>query len=76
MLEAVKVWPGNLGACRKVGATANLDSLRAPALQYLRVGAKKPDSRRNKETDEGQKICRFGELLDKKSPIQGVQTLL
>src|ERR1700738_2264267 len=25
-LEAVKVWPGKLGACRKVGATANLDS--------------------------------------------------
>src|SRR5580704_3599258 len=26
VLEAVKVWPGKLGACRKVGATANLDS--------------------------------------------------
>ena len=26
VLEAVKVWPGNGGACRKVGATANLDS--------------------------------------------------
>src|SRR5438309_9112301 len=25
-LEAVKVWPGKLGACRKVGAAANLDS--------------------------------------------------
>src|ERR1700739_1489885 len=25
-LQAVKVWPGNGGACRKVGATANLDS--------------------------------------------------
>ncbi len=29
VLEAVKVWPGKLGACRKVGATANLDSFRA-----------------------------------------------
>jgi len=26
VLEAVKVWPGKGGACRKVGATANLDS--------------------------------------------------
>ena len=26
VLGAVKVWPGKLGACRKVGATANLDS--------------------------------------------------
>jgi hypothetical protein len=26
VLGAVKVWPGNGGACRKVGATANLDS--------------------------------------------------
>jgi len=26
VLEAVKVWPGKLGACREVGATANLDS--------------------------------------------------
>ena len=26
VLEAVKVWPGNGGACRKIRATANLDS--------------------------------------------------
>jgi hypothetical protein len=26
VLEAVKVWPGKGGVCRKVGATANLDS--------------------------------------------------
>ena len=26
VLEAVKVWPGKLGACRNVGAAANLDS--------------------------------------------------
>ena len=26
VLEAVKVWPGKATACRKVGATANLDS--------------------------------------------------
>jgi len=28
VLEAVKVWPGKVEACRKVGATANLDSFR------------------------------------------------
>src|ERR1700730_6474000 len=26
VLEAVKVWPGKLGACRKLGAAAKLDS--------------------------------------------------
>ncbi|WP_316399521.1 hypothetical protein, partial [Bradyrhizobium sp. 33ap4] len=26
MLEAVKVWPGNGGACRTIRAAANLDS--------------------------------------------------
>lgn len=26
VLEAVKVWPGDGGVCRKVGATTNLDS--------------------------------------------------
>ena len=26
VLEAVKVWPGKATVCRKVGATANLDS--------------------------------------------------
>ena len=39
VLEAVKVWPSNGGACRKVGATANLDSLlRAPAQAKSRSG--------------------------------------
>jgi hypothetical protein len=36
-----------------------------------RVGTKKRALRSNKETDEVQKICRSGKLLDKKSPIQG-----
>ena len=41
-LEAVKVWPGNGGACRKIGVAANLD-------RFLRatVQAKCGSGRRN-----------------------------
>ena len=66
------VWPGKGEACRKVGVTANLvQILRASTSANRRVGTKKRALRSNQETDEGQKICRSGELLDKKSPIQG-----
>jgi hypothetical protein len=45
VLEAVKVWPGNAGACRKVGATANLDSFCARQRKRSgRVGTKKRGS--------------------------------
>ena len=50
VLEAVKLWPGNGGACRKVGATANLDSFCArqrPSEE--RVGTKKRALRSNKD---------------------------
>jgi len=40
VLEAVKVWPGEGGACRKVGATANLDRSRARRRVNARVGTK------------------------------------
>jgi hypothetical protein len=40
VLEAVKVWPGESGACRKVGATANLDHFRARRRVNARVGTK------------------------------------
>jgi len=52
VLEAVKVWPGKGGVRRKVGASANLDSSCARRFAILRVGAKKPNSRSNKETDQ------------------------
>ena len=52
VLEAVKVWPGKGGVRRKVGASANLDSSCARRLCNLRVGAKKRNSRSNKETDQ------------------------
>ena len=53
VLEAVKVWPGKGGVRRKVGASANLDSSCARRLcTIMRVGAKKRNSRSNKETDQ------------------------
>ena len=52
VLEAVKVWPGKGGVRRKVGASANLDSSCARRFAILLVGAKKPNSRSNKETDQ------------------------
>ena len=72
-LEAVKGWPGKLGACHAV-RLARRPTLTAPARDDVsepRIGTKKRALRSNKETDEGQKICRSSELLDKKSPIQG-----
>jgi hypothetical protein len=56
VLEAVKVWPGKGGVRRKVGATANLDSPARAGFAILRVGAKKRDSRSNKETDQERKM--------------------
>src|SRR5438105_9943348 len=51
VLGAFKVWPGGGGACGKIGATANLDGSCARAgVQYMWVGAKKRDSKSNKET--------------------------
>ena len=50
VLEAVKVWPGKGGVRRKVGAS--VDSSCARRFAILRVGAKKRNSRSNKETDQ------------------------
>src|SRR6202158_6282856 len=53
---------------------ARRPTLTAPARDDVsepRIGTKKRALRSNQETDEGQKICRSSELLDKKSPIQG-----
>ena len=50
VLGAVNIWPGKRRARGKVGATANLDSSCAPGFAILRVGAKKRDSKSNKET--------------------------
>jgi hypothetical protein len=71
VLEAAKVWPGKGRACRKVGATANLDSSRARR-RVQRAGRDEETAfRSNKETGEGKKCAALPKLLDKKSPIQG-----
>ena len=69
VLEAVKVWPGNGGACRKIGATANLDSF--CARQRKRSAGRDEETARksNKETDEGKRCVDLSPvetpLLDK-----------
>jgi hypothetical protein len=49
VLEAVKVWPGNDGAGRKVGAAANPDSFCARPHERGAVGTKKRLSNRTKK---------------------------
>src|SRR5258708_9282260 len=63
-----------LASSEHAARSARRPTLTAPARDDVsepRVGTKKRALRSNKETDEGQKICRSGEPLDKKSPIQG-----
>jgi hypothetical protein len=71
VLRAVKVWPSKGGACRKVGATANLDSSCARRPERSAGRDEETGFRSNKETDEGRKDALLLKLLDKKSPIQG-----
>ena len=73
MLEAVKVWPGKGEACRKVGATANLDSFCAIDLSDARVGMKKRTLRSNQETDEGKRCAALANSLTKKAPYKGLR---
>ena len=58
VLEAVKVWPGNGGARRKVGATANLDSFCARQRKRSAGRDEETALRSNKETDNGKKMRR------------------
>src|ERR1700745_4230111 len=54
VLEAVTVWPGNGGARRKVGATANLDSFCARQRKRSAGRDEETALRSNKETDNGK----------------------
>src|SRR4029077_13321377 len=68
-----------LASSEHAARSARRPTLTAPARDDVsepRIGTKKRALRSNKETDEGQKICRSGELLDKKSPIQGGRALI
>ena len=80
VLGAVKVWPGKNGECRKVGATANLDSSGARRLcntagSGRRNGipgqTKKPIKKASKERKSP-----LLKPLDNKDPIQGVPPAL
>jgi hypothetical protein len=51
VLEAVKVWPGKGEACRKVGATANLDSFCAHRPQRCAGRDEETDFEPTKEKD-------------------------
>jgi hypothetical protein len=56
VLGAVKVWPNKGGECRKVGATANLDSFCARRPERSAGRDEETGFRSNKETDEGRKM--------------------
>ena len=69
VLEAVKVWPGSAVYAARLGRRPTLTAPARAGFAILRVGAKKQDSRSNKETD--QERCAALKPLDKKCPIQG-----
>src|SRR5580693_9963133 len=71
VLGAVKVWPGKGRACRKFGATANLDSSCARRPERSAGRDEETGFRSNKESDEGRKDALLLNSLTKKSPIRG-----
>ena len=72
VLGPVKARPGNDGACGQGKATANLDRPCARRPQHVWVGAKKRDSKSNKETGMEEVESGLKYMLDFKSPIQGL----
>ena len=69
MLEAVKVWPGKGEACRKVGATANLDSFCAHRRQRCAGRDEEADFEIN---SEGKRCAALANSLTKKAPYKGL----
>ena len=71
VLRAVKVWPGQGGACGKIGATANLDGSCARRGEQRARRDEETAVRSNKETDEGEKMRCAGENpLTKNTPYK------
>ena len=73
MLEAVKVWPGKGGACRKVGTTANLDSSCARRRERSHGRDEETDfqiEQRNGRRKKDAPPCL--NLLTKKAPYKGL----
>jgi hypothetical protein len=66
-----KVWPGKGEACRKVGATANLDSFCAHRPQRCAGRDEETDFEIDQETDEGKRCAALANSLTKKAPYKG-----
>ena len=74
VLEAVKVWPGKVGVCRKIGATANLDSSCARWLCNTAGRGEETGfqvEQRNRSRKQARKQVAALKPLDNKDPIQG-----
>ena len=74
VLEAVKVWPGKVGVCRKIGATANLDSSCARWLCNTAGRGEETGfqvEQRNRSRKQARKKVAALKPLDNKDPIQG-----
>ena len=65
------VWPGKGEACRKVGATANLDSFCAHRPQQCAGRDEETDFEIKSRNRRRKKMRGPGKFLDKESPIQG-----
>ena len=72
VLEAVKVWPGKGEACRKVGATANLDSSCARRLGAAPGRDEETGFQIEQRNGRRTKTCvALPNRPDKRSPLQG-----
>src|SRR4249920_2822545 len=71
VLGAVKVWPGKNGGCRKVGATANLDSSGARRLCNT-AGRGEETGFQVKQRNKQERKSPLLKPLDNKDPIQGL----
>jgi hypothetical protein len=72
VLEAVKVWPGKAGACRKVGTTANLDSSSARWRERSHGRDEETDFQIEQKTDEEKSALLCLNFLTKKAPYKGL----
>jgi hypothetical protein len=72
VLEAVNVWPGKGEACRKVGATANLDSFCAHRRQRCAGGNEESDIEIKSRNRRRKKMRGPANSLTKKAPYKGL----
>jgi hypothetical protein len=71
VLEAVKVWPGKGEACRKVGATANLDSFCAHRRQRCAGRDEETDFEDQIKKQTKKRCAAMANSLTKKAPYKG-----